>query len=64
MPAGIGDNEPDVALGRSDQETTWGPDSDQLPPRTEALPIQEKGGKRNIIKETLNSLRDFFGRRR
>lgn len=63
MPAGTGDNGPDIALGGSNQETTWGSGSDKLPPKPE--PIGQEGkGKKNIIGEALNSLRYFFGRRR
>lgn len=63
MPAGIGGNEPDVVFGGSSQKTEWGPGSDKLPPKPE--PIGQEGkGKKNIIRETLNSLQDFFGRRK
>lgn len=62
MPAGTGGNEPDVVFGGSNQETTWGPGSDKVPPKPE--PSQEEKGKRNIIREALSSLQDFFGRRR
>jgi hypothetical protein len=57
MPAGVGGGQPDVVLGGSNQETTWGPGSDKIPPKPE---VAEVGKERGVRAEITKFLRDML----